>query len=654
MSRAAARRAVRSQYFFVANDKEAFSVFGRSEVTDINRIRAATDTHCLVLFVIMLGGMLFLDVQAAKHGNVLRLSEPIDFKGKLCGYDEGVEDKPLGYHPNPLNDMIVCVSNCPKEAADGEYTLPDGPMGKFYTRPAYPTAQIFGQQCLPLDLTLARGIISVRSVQSEVYKALGVVFSADSVMLLALMVPLTTSFIYTVMLRRIPSFAYCLAFSTTAVTLGLVGLIMDLDHDVLKSVPLYRDTHPLMLAAQPFFRNFCYIGAVCFVIVLCIAVPSIARTNLVFKECMAAVISQNGLVTLTVSVFFSILRIMFILHVCKTVTLLMSIVSPVEVKLELFGEFHWVQRSAWAPFYLRGVLFYAFGTFWVLEFMSFSNKFVTAQILCYNYFKLRARNAAGQELNHGQRSPVWYALYSLFFFHLGSVAYAALLSFPCRALRSLILVFVPDRPNLQNSLNREHKIAYYLFSFPLPLIQLNLYFLRFFKDSAWVMLPLKGYKYMDAAERVEGLLNRCRGKIPNLTKFSTNIDFFMNVSCGLTAFFWAFFLYREPRHGKYHQVHGLNSDDATAGLFATPQHSPLLALPVLFAFGLWVGSGMLHLVTMSSNALTVCYCIDVEMAGGTETDAQFVSASLKEVYRDLGGGESERELSEMIANRERQ
>jgi len=59
---------------------------------------------------------------------------------------------------------------------------------------------------------------------------------------------------------------------------------------------------------------------------------------------------------------------------------------------------------------------------------------------------------------------------------------------------------------------------------------------------------------------------------------------------------------------------------------------------------------MLHLVGMASCTLTVCYCIDVEMAGGTETDALYVPPSLKEVYKNLGGGESERELSAMKAH----
>ena len=50
-----------------------------------------------------------------------------------------------------------------------------------------------------------------------------------------------------------------------------------------------------------------------------------------------------------------------------------------QVELRLFGEVHFVPRTAWSPFFLKGVFFYVFGVFWVLEFLSFSNKYITSQ-----------------------------------------------------------------------------------------------------------------------------------------------------------------------------------------------------------------------------------------------------------------------------------
>ena len=42
----------------------------------------------LLLFLLVLFGMLWLDFAAGSYGNVQRLSEPIDYKGRLCGYDK--------------------------------------------------------------------------------------------------------------------------------------------------------------------------------------------------------------------------------------------------------------------------------------------------------------------------------------------------------------------------------------------------------------------------------------------------------------------------------------------------------------------------------------------------------------------------------------
>ncbi|CAE7864183.1 unnamed protein product [Symbiodinium sp. KB8] len=646
-TRAAARQAVRSQYFFVANDEEAFSVFGRQEVQDINTIRQVTDVGYLVFFLLVLLLMAKLDADAVSKGNVLRLSEPIDFQGRLCGYDAEVKDKPLGYHPNPFNDMVICVSACPQTATDGTFTLPDGPMGKEHTRPAYPTDNIYGQLCLPLDLELARLIISVKSVQTEMYKALGVIFTSSDGILVVLAVPFVTSFIYLIALYYIPTAATTLAFSITAVTLALVGVLMDLDLSVMKGIDLFKETHPLMLMAFPYFRTCCYLSSFLFFLVLGATISAMVRAHAVFRECVAAIFDPNVLVTVFTSVALSVIRIGFILYVCRRLALLMSIVEPYQVELQLFGEVHFVERTAWSPFFLWGVFFYVFGTFWILEFLSFSNKYITAQILCANYFHLKARNLQMQEIGSGRPAPIRYALYSMFRFHLGSIARAALMSAPCRFLRGVIQIFVPDRPNLDKSLNQQYRIAFYLFW---PLIQIDLYILRFYKDSVLVMLALKGFKYMDSARRVEGLLNRSRGKIPHLTKFTSRIEAFLKGSMGFTSMVWAFFLFREPRQGAYHQVETLSMKSSITQVWVTPEHSPLLAMPVLLMFGLWVGDGMLHLVTMSSNALTICYCIDVEMVGGTETDALYAPAGLKLVYRDLGGGESERELAELMAN----
>lgn len=647
-NRETSRQTIRSQYLFVASEEEAFSVFGRSEVQDLNRLRACTDVPCLLLFLFTLAGMMFFDSHARSHGTTNRLFEPVDFQGKLCGYDDGVQDKPLGYRPNPYSDMIICVSSCPKTPADGNFTLPDGPMGKCYTRPAYATANILGQNCLPLDLQLAKHMITRKSVQTELYKSFAMAFTALHVMLLILLVPIFISMIYILMLFYVPNAAATLAFTSTAATMALTGLIMDLDMDALLGAPLYRETHPLMLMLHPYVRDVCYSVGITFATFWLASIGMMRRTKSVFKECVDVVLGQDSLQdsVLFAALGCSVVRIVFILHACRHSALLMSIINPVEVKVQILGESHDINRNAWSPYYIKALLFYAWMTYWVLEFMRFCNKYITASVLCHNYFLLPTIASAGSENKGVKKSPLVYAFYSLFRYHLGSVAFAAFMSVPVGITRWLVRIFVPDKPNLQNSVHRVDRLAYCLFR---PLVWLDLNFLRFFSDSAWVMIALKGYPYMDAAARSEGLLNRCRGKIPNLAKFTNKTDSFLNISVGLSAMVWAFFFFREPRHGDYHSVAKLTAEEALEDIFVTPEHSPLLVLPVIFAFGIWVGEGVLHLIGMAAESLTVCYCIDVEMAGGTETDALHVPRNLAEVYKDLGGGESERELAEMMA-----
>lgn len=648
-NREAARQAVLDRYFFLANEDEAFSVFGRQEVQDINKIRTMTDLPCLVAFLAMLVAMLTLDFNAMNYGNVMRLSEPIDFSGRLCGSDPGVEDKPLGYNPNPYNDMVVCVSACPEAAADANFTLPDGPMGKPFTRPAYPTARILGQHCLPLDLTLAKRLVTVRSVQSEVYRALAPVFSAPDVMVTILIAPLVVACIFVVIIYMDPAVATIIAFSFTIIQLLVMAVMLELDAEVVAAVPLYKEVHPLALAAQPYVRGFCYATAGCFLLILAMSIPNLNRLRLIFRECLAAVLNQNALISVFVTICVSLVRIFFMLHACRKLALLMSIVSPVEVKLQLLGQWHVVERHSWSPYFLRGVTFYVFGMFWILEFISYCNKYMTAMIICQNYFSLKVMNFQQKEIRAGRSSPLVYAVYSLVRYHLGSVAFAALVSAPCQLLRFFMFIFVPNSPNLRNSFNQQYRIAYWLFW---PLIHLDLYWLRFFTDSVWVMLPLKGYTYLEAARRTEALLNRSRGKLPNLAKSASTVTLFLNMSMGLLAFFWTYFFYREPRHGRWHEAEELDYDQATGGLLETPEHLPLIVLPFVLALGLWTGNGVLHLIGMAAETLTVCYCIDVEMGGGTETDAMYVPSTLKIVYKDLGGGETERELSEIMAQKE--
>lgn len=77
--------------------------------------RKCTDVLCLLLFIMFLGGYIWINVNAYKHGNVNKLLRPVNDDGKLCGVDELAEYPNLYYLVKASNkeERAVCVKECP-------------------------------------------------------------------------------------------------------------------------------------------------------------------------------------------------------------------------------------------------------------------------------------------------------------------------------------------------------------------------------------------------------------------------------------------------------------------------------------------------------------------------------------------------------------
>eukprot|EP00438_Fugacium_kawagutii_P004750 Skav203087 [mRNA] locus=scaffold447:143875:144372:+ [translate_table: standard] len=149
------------------------------------------------------------------------------------------------------------------------------------------------------------------------YKGLGIIFTSSDGILVVLIVPFITSAIYVIALFYIPTAATTIAFSITGVTLALVGMLMDLDMNVMMEIPLFKETHPLQLMLHPYFRTGFYLGSLVFFVVLATSLSQMTRAHAVFRECVAAIGDPNVLVTIFTSMALSAVRIAFILHVCR-------------------------------------------------------------------------------------------------------------------------------------------------------------------------------------------------------------------------------------------------------------------------------------------------------------------------------------------------
>lgn len=81
--------------------------------------RGCTDVLCLLLLWLSwaattIVGLIALGVITDPRlpaGNPVRLASPMDYDGRICGYGEGVTNRPYGYYL--LDRTAVCVSNCP-------------------------------------------------------------------------------------------------------------------------------------------------------------------------------------------------------------------------------------------------------------------------------------------------------------------------------------------------------------------------------------------------------------------------------------------------------------------------------------------------------------------------------------------------------------
>jgi len=80
-----------------------------------------TDVLFLLLFIVSWGAF-FLNYRwcTANGANPNKILKGIDFKGRMCGLDDGVEDKPLAAWPYPLApEVMICVKNCAATSAKG-------------------------------------------------------------------------------------------------------------------------------------------------------------------------------------------------------------------------------------------------------------------------------------------------------------------------------------------------------------------------------------------------------------------------------------------------------------------------------------------------------------------------------------------------------
>eukprot|EP00916_Digyalum_oweni_P006340 GHVL01010922.1.p1 GENE.GHVL01010922.1~~GHVL01010922.1.p1 ORF type:complete len:626 (+),score=50.69 GHVL01010922.1:152-2029(+) len=209
------------------------------EIIEALEDRRVTDLPCCVAFVLFLIGVVLCSFTALKEGNTERLHRGINYNGKICGVDIGVEDRPYLFWPiSPKTNEVdletpMCVKKCfTQEDVDNKVTVnfPERDVSENKHEQVqvttetemealvYATKPVLHSYCGPLDHTLANKIThGAYGSFKQFQDAVASLSSGWPVLLLIVIVAVGVCVLYTLMIR----FAVR-AFVITIVVLALL------------------------------------------------------------------------------------------------------------------------------------------------------------------------------------------------------------------------------------------------------------------------------------------------------------------------------------------------------------------------------------------------------------------------------------------------
>uniref|UniRef100_A0A7S1SBE7 Uncharacterized protein n=1 Tax=Alexandrium catenella TaxID=2925 RepID=A0A7S1SBE7_ALECA len=235
--------------------------------------RRLTDCVCAVIFVLYVLGMIILiivvknkTVNGYRYSDVRRLTRGMDYQARLCGVDEGVEDKPYLFwcRNNPAEWAAPssldlwnpsCVKECPNingshspvaclypeqkyicSSEDGaKCKIPGGQFGNVinfhvqsqqsivYTNP-YNTWPVGGRYCMPVNKTLRETILT--GPLNAGVRAFGSFQDCWGVLFLSVMFTVAFSYFYVIMMNECAKFLVYGFLGTALTAFGVSGTFL--------------------------------------------------------------------------------------------------------------------------------------------------------------------------------------------------------------------------------------------------------------------------------------------------------------------------------------------------------------------------------------------------------------------------------------------
>eukprot|EP01066_Platyproteum_vivax_P012921 Platyproteum_vivax@DN5876_c0_g1_i1.p1 len=227
--------------------------------------RRCTDLPCCVVFALFFIGLIYVFTVGAVEGHIPRLYKGMNFGGKVCGFDAGVEKKPYLYYPNSPDPPFgidlntpLCVEKCfTQEDANNGVTIKYPSRRDLDTQDVgtvsmvvqttpvavYATKLVMNSVCAPVEGNLAdkvaRGISNTHFRQFQ--ESIGGIGTAWPLLLVCIALALVLCAVYAVCLRFLVKPLILAVCGTSVVLLALlsIGLIiagsMGLSSDIIKA-----------------------------------------------------------------------------------------------------------------------------------------------------------------------------------------------------------------------------------------------------------------------------------------------------------------------------------------------------------------------------------------------------------------------------------
>lgn len=420
--------------------------------------RHCTDCVCCVVFLLFLVTWLGAGLFGYVKGDPAVLLYPFDSAGRQCGRpDSETADFPYLYWPFPMPHSIdrrVCVKRCPETYTatvdcyrqnstsdcafhyEDYYDSPDLQLG--YVSGVYPSASFLGRFCLPeavssWEHSRSRAVAAELNLDSVV-KWMGDLQAVWTTLLIVAAFALVLAALYMLLLRYLVGIVVW-------TSIWLVVLMIFSVASVLLWTAHYRyqndsqeDTRrTLRLSA---YITFCLGGLfVLYILYMCrrirLAIAILQSATLFVAQVKAALLLPPLFCLFTVG--------LYVYWVLATLAIYST--GEIHDNSTVFPEAN-MEKTARNLYY-----FHFFGVLWVNAFLSALQEFTLASAVAIWYFSLNS--------DSGPQRPISRSLYRALRYHLGSLAFGAVVLATVRFLK-WVMRYIVNR--LKTGQNRVFKL----------------------------------------------------------------------------------------------------------------------------------------------------------------------------------------------------